>query len=209
MIFAIDGFFLFADVCIFGSFGRLSPDTVHSADSRFDSRVKWWIHVSSIVTYLCKISFSVCWNSCKQHSESLMCCFWSTVSKCSTQFEHSFLIDKYSCNMVNTLLSDIYNFSAISYNFNLQSAKTSLWSFWCFPGQLQNLGNLSIPHHLCLYDRIKVSIPPLYHCFWWSRVRIALIKPLLYLNSIFSHKISMLYQHTKFRFFCCFENLQQ
>ena len=26
--------------------------------------------------------------------------------------------------------------------------------FWCFPGQLRNLGNLSVPHYLCLYDRI-------------------------------------------------------
>ena len=32
----------------------------------------------------------------------------------------------------------------------------------------------------------KVSIPPLNHCFWWSRVWITLIKPLLCLNSIFS-----------------------
>ena len=26
--------------------------------------------------------------------------------------------------------------------------------FWCFSGQLPNLGNLSIQHHLCLYDHI-------------------------------------------------------
>ena len=26
--------------------------------------------------------------------------------------------------------------------------------FWCFPGQLLNLSNLSIQHHLCLYDCI-------------------------------------------------------
>ena len=55
----------------------------------------------------------------------------------------------------------------------------------------------------------KVSIPPLTHCFWWSRVRIILIKPLLCLKSIFSHQKAMLYQRTKFRFFHCFENLQQ
>ena len=35
-----------ADVCVFGHFGRLSPAIVHLADCRFDSRVKWWIHVS-------------------------------------------------------------------------------------------------------------------------------------------------------------------
>ena len=52
--------------------------------------------------------------------------FYSTLSKCITHFEHSFLIDKYSCQMVNTLPSDIFNSSAISPNFNLQSAKISL-----------------------------------------------------------------------------------
>ena len=76
-----------------------------------------------------KISFMLYWNSCKQHSESLMhYCFWSTVSKYGTHFEHSFLSDKCSCKMVNTLPSDIFN---ISHNSNLQSTKMSLWSFVC------------------------------------------------------------------------------
>ena len=46
-----------ADVCVFGCFGWLSPVTVHSTDCWFDSDVKWWIHVSSIVTYSCKSPF--------------------------------------------------------------------------------------------------------------------------------------------------------
>ena len=37
-----------ADVCVFGRFGWVSPAAVNSADGQFDSRVKWWIHVSSI-----------------------------------------------------------------------------------------------------------------------------------------------------------------
>ena len=82
------------------------------------------------------------------------CCFWSTVSKHSTHFEHSFLIDKCSYKMMNTLPSDIFNSSAISCNFNLRSTKTSLCNFWFFLGQLPNLGDLSILHHLCLYDPI-------------------------------------------------------
>ena len=110
----------------------LSPAAVHSANYRFDFGVKCWIHVSSIVTYLCKNSFLLCWNSCKQHSELSTRCFWSTVSKNSTHFEHSVLIDKCSSKMVNTLPFDIFNFSAIPCNFNLQSAKTSLWSFLVF-----------------------------------------------------------------------------
>ena len=97
---------------------------------------------------------------------------------------NSFLIDKCSCKMVNTLLSDIFNSSAISCNINLQSAKTSLWSgvfqdncwtwvTWAF----------SI---ICICTTIfKVSMWPLHHCFQRSRVRITLIKPLLCLNNIF------------------------
>ena len=50
-----------ADVCVFGRFGWLSPAAVHSADCQFNFGVKWWIHVSSIVKYLCKNSFWLLW----------------------------------------------------------------------------------------------------------------------------------------------------
>ena len=131
---------LSADVGVFGQFGQLSPATVHSADCRFDSGVKWWIHVSSIVTYLCQNSFLLHWNSCKQHSELSMHCFWLTVNKCYIHFQHSFLIDKSSCKMMNTLPSDIFNSSAISRNFNLQSAKTRLWSSLVFSRTIAEFG---------------------------------------------------------------------
>ena len=169
-----------ADVCIFGHFGWLSPAAVYSADCRFDSGVKWWIHVSSIVAYLHKNSFFVALSG--------------------IHFEHSFLI------VVNTLPSYIFNSSAIPCNFNLQPAKMSfgvfqdnwwIWVTWVF-------SIISV----CT-TTFKVSIQPLNCCFWWTRVWITLIKPLLCLNSIFSPQKAMLYQHTKFRFFHCFENLQQ
>ena len=165
------------------------------------------VYPGFIVSYLCKNSFLLPWNSCKQHWIIDALLFLIDVSKSATNFENSFLIDKCSYEMVNTLPSDIFNSSAISCNFNLWSTKTSLWSFWYFPGQLPNLGDQSIQHHLCLYNR--VSITPLNHCFQESRVRITLMKPLLCSNSIFSYQKAMLYQHTKFRFFHCFENLQQ
>ena len=161
-----------ADVCIFGRFGQLSPAAVHSADCWFDSRVKWLIHVSSIVIYLCKTSFLLRWNSRKQCSElSMHCYFWLTVSKCSTHFEHGFLVDKCSCKMVNTLPS------VISCNLNLRSAKTSLLIFFfffflCFLGQLVNLGDLSV----CTTP-FKVSVPPLNHCLQRSRLQKIHIKP--------------------------------
>ena len=104
--------------------------------------------------------FLLCRNSCKQRSESsTRCCFWSSVRKRGTHFELNFLIEKCSCKMVNTLPSDIFNSSAISHNFNLRLAKTCLWSlffffFLCFPGQLLNLGDFSVQHHLCLCDHV-------------------------------------------------------
>ena len=82
-----------------------------------------------VVTYLHTpfffFFFFFYWNNCKQHSELLTCCFWSTVSKCGTHFECSFLIDKCSCKMVNILSSDIFNSSAILCNFNLWSGKAT------------------------------------------------------------------------------------
>ena len=136
--------------CIFGRFGRLSL-----ADCWFDSRVKWWIYISSIFTYLHKNSFFLHWNSDKQHSESTThCCFWSTVNKCGTHFEHSFLIDKYSGKMVNTLPSDIFNFSIISCDFNLQSAKIILWSFLVFSETTAKFGQPLHQYYLYLYNHI-------------------------------------------------------
>ena len=132
-----------ADLCIFGRFGWLSPAAVLSVDCRFDSGMKWWIYVSSIVTYLCENSLLLHWKSCKQRSELLKhYCFWSTVRKCSTHFEHSFFIDKCSCKMVP---SDIFNSSAISCNFNLRLAKTSWWSFLVFSWTTAKFGQ---PEHL-------------------------------------------------------------
>ena len=190
-----------ADVCVFGHFERLPPAAVYSADCWFDSRVKWLILVSSIVTYLRKNSFLLCWNSCKQRSKSLMpCCFWSTVSKRGTHFEHIFLIDKCSCEMVNTLPFDTFKSSAISRNFNLRSAKTSLWNvfgvFWdnC---QIWAIWAFSIIWVCMTYQPLfpKEQSP--------TKTYQAL------LEQCFPYQKAMFYQHTKFRDFHCFENLQQ
>ena len=74
-------------------------------------------------------------------------------SKSSTHFEHSFLVDKCVCKMVNTLSSDIFDSSAISRNFNLLSVKTSLWSFF-FSRTTAESSNSAVQHRLCLYDHI-------------------------------------------------------
>ena len=78
---------LLADVWVFGHFGRLSPATVHSADCQFDSRVKWWIHVSSIVTYLRKNSFLLLEIVA---NKALNCQSVVVFDRHSPHFEHSF-----------------------------------------------------------------------------------------------------------------------
>ena len=133
-----------ADICVFNHFGRLSPAAVHSVDSWFDSGVKWWIHVSSNVTYLCKNSFLLHWNSCKLCFELLMrCCFWLAVGKCGTHFQH-FQYGEYTA---------FWYFQLLCYLMQLQfmiSQNELMEFFLCFPGQLSNLGDLSVQHHLCL-----------------------------------------------------------
>ena len=108
-----------------------------------------------------KNSFLLHWNSYKQHSESLMhCCFWLTVSKCGTHFEHSFLIDKYSCKMVNTLSPDIFNSSVMSCNFNLWLAKTSLWNFLVFSGTTAEFGQ---PKHSASFVSVQPRLKSAYY----------------------------------------------
>ena len=101
------------------------------------------------------------WNSCKQCSESSMhSSFWLTVSKYSTHFEHSFLIDKCSCKMVNTLCSDIFNSSATSRNLNLRSAKTSLWSFLVFSWTTAEFGQ---PECSASFVSVQLHLKSAYH----------------------------------------------
>ena len=118
-------------------------------------------------------------------------------------FLHSIPTDKCSCRIHCFLISStpllshttsIYEFMEY---FGVFWNNSQIWATWVF----------SI---ICVCMVIfKVSIPPLNHCFWQTRVWITLIKPLLCLEQYFSHWKAMLYQHTKFRFFHCFENLQQ
>ena len=162
-----------ADVCIFGRFGRLSPAAVQSADCWLDSVLS---HIYAKTPFCCVGTVA---NNTLNHQHV---------------FGHSFLIDKCSCKMVNTLPSDTFNSSAISCNFNLWSAKTSLWSFLVFSEITAKFG---WPEHSASFVSVRLHLKSAYH--------ITLIKPLLCLNSTFSYQKAMLYQHIKFRFFHCFE----
>ena len=158
-----------------------------------------------------KTPFLLHWNSCEQRSESSThCCFWSTVSKRTSHFEHSFLIDKCSGKMVNILYSDIFYSSYIPDDFNLGWDKTSFWIFLVFSGRT---AELVWPEGSAPFVSVRPRLKSAYHLlsifFWRSRVRITLIKLMLSLKSIFVHQKAMLYQQIKFRFFFFFENLQQ
>ena len=153
MIFAIDGF----------SFLKAINEQNNLCIPKYGSQnlACWCLHLWSlwtVFTYCCPLSWQPIWlhsevvDPCFIHywiftqkflfvvlkqlqtESSTCCCFWLTVSKRSTHFAHGFLIDKCSCKIVNALLSDIFNFSALSRNFNLRMAKTSLWSFLVFSG---------------------------------------------------------------------------
>ena len=114
---------------------------------------------------------------------NIRCCFWSTVSKCGTHFEHSFLLDKCSCKMVNILPSDIFNSSTISGNFNLRSAETNLWSFLVLSGKtaefrqpersalfMSVLQRLKSEYHLLtvVFDGAESLWHLSSHCFAWT-----------------------------------------
>ena len=161
--------FLPSDVCIFG---RLLPATVHSADYWFDSGGCG----GSMFHPLSHIDAKTPFRYIETH-----CCFWSTVSKRGTHFEHSFLIDKSSCKMwIHYLL--ISSTPLLSHATSIYDQPK--WVFWCFQGQVSILGEFSI---ICFcMTAFKVSIPPLNCCFRCSRVWITLIKPMIYLNCIFS-----------------------
>ena len=187
---------LLADVCFFGLLGQLLSAVVHSTDSRFDSGLKWCIHVSSIVIYWHKKSLV----TLKKLETTLgivdALLFWSRVGKRGTHFEHSFFIDNCSGKMVNTLPSNIFNSSPIS-RITIGQNEFVEFSFkW--------------PEHSASFETLRPRLKSAHYlCFRRSRIRITLIKSLLHVNSIFHHQKAMFYQHMKFRFFHCFVNSQQ
>ena len=147
------------DFCIFGHFGWLSPAAVHSFDCRLDSGVKWWIHVSSIVTYLYK-NFLLRWNSCKQCSESLLLFLIDceqTHHLLRTQLSHW---QMFMQNGEYILPSDIFSSSAIKCHFNFRSAKMSLWSFLVFSGITVEFG---WPEHSAWFVSVWLHLKSTYH----------------------------------------------
>ena len=137
------------DGCVFGRFGRLSP-----AADLFDTGVKWWIHISSFATYLHKKSFLLRWNSCKtvQRSKSSTRWFLLTVSKRTPTLNTAFsLTNVHAKWWIRCLL--ISSTPRLSHTTSIYDRpKRVCGFFWCFLGQLPNLGDLNVQQRLCLYD---------------------------------------------------------
>ena len=163
-----------ADVWVFGRFRRLLPTAVHKADCWLDSGVKWWIHVSSIVTYWRKNSFLLRWNSCKQCSES------STAPTLNIAFS---LISVHAKWWIYCLL--ISSTPLLSYATSIYDwPKRVCGVFWCFRDNSRIWATWAFSIIYVCTTAFKVSIPLLNHCFQLSRIRITLIKLLVCLNSI-------------------------
>ena len=168
---------MFASLVALDSF-HLLLSTQLIAD--FDSGVKWWIHVSSIVTYLCKNSFLLQTMlriidvllfliHCKQ--------MWHPLG---TQISH------WQMFIQNGEYTAFWYLQLLCYLMHLQLT-IGQNKFVEFFGVFQNNCRIWVTWAVSIiWVCTTASIPPLKCCFWWSRVRITLIKTLLCLNSIFS-----------------------
>ena len=143
-----------ADVCVFSRFGRFLPAAALSADCRFDSGLKSWIHVTSTVPYLRKNSF---------------CCVKTVASNALNRWR-IVVFDRLWANAAPTLntafsMTNVYSkwqiHCLLISSIPLLTHATSIYDrpklvdgvFRCFPGQLVNLSDLSVQYHLFLYDR--------------------------------------------------------
>ena len=149
-----------AEFCVFSHFGRLSPAAVHSADSRFDSRVNggslfhWMSNINAKTLFYSVVTLAN--NTLNRRRVVVFDRLWANAA-----IEYSFLIDKCRWKMVNTLPSDISNYSAISRNFNSLFAKTSWWIFFVFSGTTAEFGR---PEHSASFVSVRLplkSAPPL------------------------------------------------
>ena len=195
-----------ADVCLFGYFWRCSPAAVHLPDCPFDFAVKWLVHVSSIVRYLCKNSFWFCWYRCKQRFESSTVVFdqlWAnTVPTLKSAFSSTNVHAKWWIHYLLISSTPLLSQAISIYN----RPKRCLRIFCIFRDNCLIWATLALSLICVSPTAFKVSAPPLNRCFWENQVRITLIKPMLCLNNIFYNQKAMLYQHTKL-FFVCFSSI--
>ena len=124
--------------------------------------LEWWIHVSSIVTCSYKkLLFSgvetVGNNALNHWCVAIFDQLWANTVP---TFNTAFSLTNVHAKMMNTLPSDIFNSSAISCNFNLQSVKMSLWSFLVFSRTTAELGR---PKCSASFVSIQLHLKSAYH----------------------------------------------
>ena len=146
---------LSADVSIFGHLERLSPGAVHSAYCRFDSRVKWWIYVLSIVIFMQKLLFVAL--------KQLQTTFWI--------IDTLFLID---CEQTQhplwrqlshwQMFMQNCEYTAFSYRqllcYLMQLQFMSLWRFLVFSGTTVEFGQ---PEHSVSFVSVQPCLKSAYH----------------------------------------------
>ena len=185
-----------ADVCVFGCFRWLSPSAVHSYwlpiwsggsmfyPSSHIYKKLLFVVLKQLQTTLWIIDTSLLLIDCEQIQHSL----WTKLSHWQMFRQNgkytAFCYLQLFCYL--TQLQFKIGQNELVEFFGVFQDNCWTWVTWTF----------SI---ICVCTTtFKASIPPLNHCFQWSRVWIILIKPLLWLNSIFSHQKPMLSQHMKF-----------
>ena len=107
----------------------------HCFDCCLASEVKWWTHVSSIVTNLLR---KLAGSSSKRlrfvSNNVCLVCFWSTVRSLGTQCGESFLISRSSVRMECTLSCEMPTVLAIYLSVTRLSVITISWTLLTISG---------------------------------------------------------------------------
>ena len=123
-----------------------------------------------------------------------------------TQYPLWTLLSHWQIFMQNGKYTAFWYFYLLCYLTQIQFTidKNEFVDFLSFPGQLLNLGDLSVEYYLHLYDRISSQ----HTTFPTGQSPNNTYQVIALLEQYFFHRKSMLYQNAKFRFSYCFEILQ-
>ena len=139
-----------ADICVLDHFGQLSPAAVHTADCRFDSRVKWWICFIHCHIFMQKLFF-VALKQLQTAPWIIDALFFDQVSKHGSHFEHSFLITNVHAKWgIHCLL---ISSTLLSHATSIYDRSKWVWSFLVFSETITEFGQ---PDHSATFmsDRV-------------------------------------------------------
>ena len=138
-----------ADICILGHFGwlftQLTADLIPkwSGGSMFHSLS----HIYAKIPFCCIETVA---NNALNHQHIVVFDWlWTnTAPTLNTTFSLTNVHAKWWLNCLLLSSNSLLSHTTLIYNWPKQDCR----DFWCFPGHLPNFGNLSIQHHLCLYN---------------------------------------------------------